>query len=137
MKSIRAAVQSVKEIHKAADKIDRSEKAKSWKPGRALKAVSERHRDMVFPIRSSYSYIGYSSLHGRDLRQQNPHRKWHRKLQKICLSTVATKGVTFMPRVSKERKLVWQFFFNCRNCMTNNPLCRKCAHGCKQSSELS
>ena len=38
-----------------------------------------------------------------------------------------------MPRMSKKRKLEWQFFLNHRNRMTYNPLCRKCAYGCKQS----
>ena len=38
-----------------------------------------------------------------------------------------------MPRMSKKRKLEWQFFLNPRNRMTYNSLCRKCAHGCKQS----
>ncbi len=38
-----------------------------------------------------------------------------------------------MPRMSKKRKLEWQFFLNHRNRMTYNSLCRKCVHGCKQS----
>ncbi|WZL77335.1 hypothetical protein QBE55_06990 [Eubacteriales bacterium mix99] len=38
-----------------------------------------------------------------------------------------------MPRMSKKRKLEWRFFLNPRNRMTYNPVCRKCAHGCKQS----
>ena len=38
-----------------------------------------------------------------------------------------------MPRMSKKRKLEWQFFLNHRNRMTYNLLCRKCAYGCKQS----
>ena len=38
-----------------------------------------------------------------------------------------------MPRMSKKRKLEWQFFLSHRNRMTYNPLCRKCVHGCKQS----
>lgn len=38
-----------------------------------------------------------------------------------------------MPRMSKKRKLEWQFFLKHRNRMTYNPLCRKCARKCKQS----
>ena len=38
-----------------------------------------------------------------------------------------------MARMSKKRKLEWQFFLNQRNRMTYNPLCRKCFYGCKQS----
>jgi hypothetical protein len=38
-----------------------------------------------------------------------------------------------MPRMSKKRKLEWQFFLNRQNRLTYNLLCRRCAHGCKQS----
>lgn len=38
-----------------------------------------------------------------------------------------------MPRMSKKRKIEWQFFLNHRNRMTYNQLCRKSNHGCKQS----
>ena len=55
------------------------------------------------------------------------------KLQKIRLSIAMSKGEVFMPRMSKKRKQEWQFFLNRRNRMTYNPLCRKCAYGCKQS----
>lgn len=37
------------------------------------------------------------------------------------------------PRMSKKRKLEWTFFLNHRNRIIYNGLCRKCAHGCKQS----
>ncbi|MVB12739.1 hypothetical protein CAFE_34830 [Caprobacter fermentans] len=50
----------------------------------------------------------------------------------IYLSATA-KGAISMPRMSKKRKLEWQFFLNHRNRMTYNSLCRKCVHGCKQS----
>ena len=38
-----------------------------------------------------------------------------------------------MPRMSKNRKLEWSLFLNERNRITNNDLCRKCFHDCKQS----
>lgn len=47
--------------------------------------------------------------------------------------SVKTRGEIFMPRMSKKRKLEWQFFLNRQNRMTYNFLCRKCAYGCKQS----
>lgn len=55
------------------------------------------------------------------------------KLQKIRLSIATSKGEAFMPRMSKKRKLEWQFFLNHRSRVTYNDLCRKCVHGCKQS----
>ena len=38
-----------------------------------------------------------------------------------------------MPRMSKKRRLEWNFFLNHRNRITYNDLCRGCTHGCKQS----
>ena len=53
--------------------------------------------------------------------------------RKSIYPSATAKGTVFMPRMSKKRKLEWQFFLNYRNRMTYNPLCRKCAYGCKQS----
>jgi CO dehydrogenase/acetyl-CoA synthase alpha subunit len=53
--------------------------------------------------------------------------------RKSVYPSAAEKGEVFMPRMSKKRKLKWQFFLNQRNRITYNPLCRKCVHGCKQS----
>ncbi len=38
-----------------------------------------------------------------------------------------------MPRMSKKRKLEWQYFLNDRNRITFNKLCRHCRNDCKQS----
>ena len=53
--------------------------------------------------------------------------------RKSIYPSAKAKGAVFMPRMSKKRKLEWQFFLTHRNRMTYNPLCRKCAYGCKQS----
>ena len=53
--------------------------------------------------------------------------------RKSIYPSAMAKGAAFMPRMSKKRKLEWQFFLNHRNRITYNPLCQKCAYGCKQS----
>jgi len=82
----------------------------------------------LIPSLSVYSPLHKWGLWGRFSPKLTP--KSHRK----PVYTVTTaKGVMSMPKMSKKRKLEWQFFLNRRNRMTYNLLCRKCVHGCKQS----
>lgn len=38
-----------------------------------------------------------------------------------------------MPRMSKKKKLEYEFFLNDKGRITYNELCKKCKHECKQS----
>jgi hypothetical protein len=100
--------------------------------------MSNKIRTETIPERNIlYLHIRFLShnapLHRWGLQGQFSPKMIPENYRKSIYPSTTAKEDDFVPRMSKKRKLEWQFFLNHRNRMTYNPLCLKCACGCKQS----